>query len=33
LTEGRHQWHAKVPTADDVAAARIELGFAGEAGS
>jgi transketolase len=33
FTEGRHQWHAKVPTADDVAAARIELGFAGEAGS
>jgi transketolase len=33
FTEGRHQWHAKVPTADDVAAARIELGFAGEAAS
>ena len=28
FTEGRHEWHAKVPTADDVATARIELGFA-----
>ncbi len=30
FTEGRHQWHAKVPTADEVAAARVELGFAEE---
>ena len=33
FTEGRHEWHAKVPTADDVATARIELGFAEEAAS
>jgi transketolase len=31
FTEGRHEWHAKVPTADDVALARTELGFAEEA--
>lgn len=33
FAEGRHEWHAKVPTADDVATARIELGFAEEAAS
>jgi transketolase len=27
FTEGRHQWHAKVATADDVATARTELGL------
>jgi transketolase len=30
FTEGRHEWHAKVATADDVAAARLELGLAEE---
>ena len=33
FTEGRHKWHAKVPTADDVARARTELGLAEEATS
>ena len=31
FTEGRHEWHAKVATADDVTAARLELGLAEEA--
>ncbi|MEO8228717.1 MAG: transketolase [Chloroflexota bacterium] len=33
FTEGRHEWHAKVPTADDVATARLELGFGNGAAS
>jgi transketolase len=33
FTEGRHEWHAKVPTADDVATARNELGSAKGAAS
>ena len=27
FTEGRFEWHARVATADDVAAARLELGL------
>ena len=33
FTEGRHEWHAKVPSADDVATARAELGFGKAAAS
>ncbi len=33
FTEGRFEWHARVPTPDEVAAARIELGLTDEAGS
>jgi transketolase len=27
FTEGRHAWHARIPTADEVEAARLELGI------
>ena len=33
FTEGRFEWHARVATADEVAAARLELGLTDEAGS
>ena len=33
FTEGRFEWHARVATADEVAAARLELGLVEEAGS
>ena len=27
FTEGRHAWHTRIPTADELEAARIELGI------
>jgi transketolase len=33
FTEGRFEWHARVATAEEVAAARLELELAEETGS
>jgi transketolase len=33
FTEGRFEWHSRVATADEAAAARLELGFAEETGA